>query len=151
MHPSRVCCKYAYPNSQSIIRITKATRPACTLFPYTDLLELWTDVITEQGIRISLTEVDVSCIFVFTDDESGLGVSFLREIGHKKSYFAVAGEEGSVGTRNSSTTDLGGSLPYDLGEVSETHWFTVNGSLENTRCIEVIVFYLSAPGKRIEC
>jgi hypothetical protein len=43
-------------------------------------------------------------------------------------YLAVAGKESSVGAGNSSTTDLGSSLPNDLGEVSKTHWLAVNGS-----------------------
>ena len=59
-------------------------------------------------------------------------------------YLAVAGKESSVGTGNSSTTDLGSCLPYDLGEVPKTHWLAINGSLENTGFGVVVVFYLSA-------
>jgi len=47
---------------------------------------------------------------------------------------AVAGEDGSIGTRSGSTSNLGSSLPDDLGEVS--------GSRAVSRLAEVVESYL---------
>ena len=58
----------------------------------------------------------------------------------EETYLAVAGEESTIGTSDGSTTDLGSSLPDDLGEMSETHWLAIYGSLKNTGVIVVVVF-----------